>query len=155
LLPRLYPFAWAGILEGVNGITPFDTPEDAEMNPNPTKIETSPIVHATDASFEQDVVQSDLPVMVDFWAPWCAPCRTMGQMLDQVAPEVAGKVKIVKVNVDENPAVASKFGIQSIPTLLFYTGGEPIGMVPGALPAEALKEALTLHGEGKLADKAS
>jgi len=92
-------------------------------------------------------------VMVDFWAPWCAPCLMMGRSLDQVAPEMAGKVKIVKINVDENPASASRFGIQSIPTLLFYVAGEPIGMVPGALPAEALREILRLHAEGKLAEK--
>ena len=120
------------------------------MNTNTVKVENSPIVHATDASFEQDVLNADLPVMVDFWAPWCAPCRAMGQTLDQVAPEMAEKVRIVKVNVDENPEIASRFGIRSIPTLIFFKGGEAQGMIPGALPAEALRQALTLHGNGKL-----
>ena len=115
----------------------------------------SPIVHATDQSFDQDVIQSDVPVMVDFWAPWCAPCRTMGQTLEQVAPEMDGKVKIVKVNVDENPQIASRFGIQSIPTLIFFKESEAIGMIPGALPAEALRQALTLHAENKLGEQPS
>ena len=120
------------------------------MNTNTVKVQNSPIVHATDASFEQDVLNADLPVMVDFWAPWCAPCRAMGQTLDQVAPEMAEKVRVVKVNVDENPEIASRFGIRSIPTLIFFKGGEAQGMIPGALPAEALRQALTLHGNGKL-----
>ena len=113
----------------------------------------SPIVHATDQSFDQDVIQSEIPVMVDFWAPWCAPCRTMGQTLDQVAPEMKGKVKIVKVNVDENPQIASRFGIQSIPTLIFFKESEAIGMIPGALPAEALRQALNLHAQDKLGEQ--
>jgi len=120
------------------------------MNVSETRTESSPIVHATDGTFQQEVLDSDLPVMVDFWAPWCAPCRVMGQTLDQVAPEVSGKVKIVKVNVDENPATASRFGIQSIPTLLFFRGGEAQGMIPGALPAAPLRQILALHGEGRL-----
>jgi thioredoxin 1 len=123
------------------------------MNANSLKVENSPIVHATDVSFEQDVLNADLPVMVDFWAPWCAPCRGMGQTLDQVAPEMADKVRVVKVNVDENPETASRFGIRSIPTLIFFSGGEAQGMIAGALPAEALREALTLHGNGKLTDR--
>jgi thioredoxin 1 len=128
--------------------------EDAAMNAVQDTVESSPIVYATDASFEQDVVRSELPVMVDFWAPWCAPCRAMGQTLDQVAPEMAGKVRIVKVNVDENPQTAARFGIQSIPTLLFFRDGEALGMIPGALPAQALRQALQLHAEDRL-DKQS
>jgi len=120
------------------------------MNVSETRSESSPIVHATDGTFQQEVLDSDLPVMVDFWAPWCAPCRVMGQTLEQVAPEVSGKVKIVKINVDESPATASRFGIQSIPTLLFFRGGEAQGMIPGALPAAPLRQILALHGEGRL-----
>jgi thioredoxin 1 len=108
------------------------------------------IVQATDATFEQEVMQSDVPVMVDFWAPWCAPCRAMGQTLEQVAPEMSGQVKIVKVNVDENPQTAAGFGIRSIPTLIFFRGGQPEGMIPGALPPDALRQALELHRDGKL-----
>ena len=120
-----------------------------------TRVESSPIVHATDGSFRKEVLEADLPVMVDFWAPWCAPCRVMGQNLEQVAPEVNGQVKIVKVNVDENPATAARYGIQSIPTLLFFRGGEAQGMIPGALPAGPLRQLLALHGEGKLEEAAS
>ena len=125
------------------------------MNTSETRVESSSIVHATDGTFQQEVVEADLPVMVDFWAPWCAPCRAMGQTLEQVAPEVSGQVKIVKINVDENPATASRFGIQSIPTLLFFRGGEAQGMIPGALPAGPLRQVLALHGEGKLEETGS
>ena len=113
------------------------------------------IIHTTDAAFDSDITQAGIPVMVDFWAPWCAPCRTMGKTLDEVAPDYRDKVRILKVNVDENPEVAGRFGIQSIPTLLFYTAGEPIGQIPGALPQEALREILDRHAQGKLGEGAS
>ena len=125
------------------------------MNSRETRVESSPIVHVTDTTFQQEVLEADLPVMVDFWAPWCAPCRVMGQTLEQVAPEIGNQVKIVKINVDENPGTASRFGIQSIPTLLFFRGGEAQGMIPGALPTGPLRQVLTLHGEGKLEEAAS
>ena len=118
------------------------------------RTDSTEISHATDANFQQEVLEADLPVMVDFWAPWCAPCRAMGQTLEQVAPEIGKQVKIVKVNVDENPATAARYGIQSIPTLLFVRGGEAQGMIPGALPAGPLRQLLTLHGEGKLEEAA-
>jgi len=123
------------------------------MNTVTKTADASAIVHATDSSFEQDVVQSDLPVMVDFWAPWCAPCRAMGQTLDHVAPELQGRVKIVKVNVDENPQIAERFGVRSIPTLIFFRQSEAIGMIPGALPPDALRQALELHAENKLGEE--
>jgi thioredoxin 1 len=125
------------------------------MNTASNPVNASPIVHATDSSFEQDVIRSEVPVMVDFWAPWCAPCRAMGQTLDQIAPEMGGRVRIVKVNVDENPQVAARFGVQSIPTLIFFRESQPIGMIPGALPAEALRKALELHADDKLGEAAS
>ena len=108
------------------------------------------IVHATDGSFETEVLQAGLPVMVDFWAPWCGPCRTMGATLEKVAPEVEGRVKIVKVDVDANPVVAARYGIQSIPALVFFEKGEPVGMIPGAIPAATLRELLDLHAQGRL-----
>jgi thioredoxin 1 len=86
----------------------------------------------TDASFEADVLKSAEPVVVDFWAEWCGPCRMIGPSLDQISEEMAGKVKIVKINVDENPGTAAKFGIRSIPTLLIFKGGALASQKVGA-----------------------
>jgi thioredoxin 1 len=112
---------------------------------------TASIVHATDSTFENEVIHSDRPVMVDFWAPWCAPCLTMGETLEEVAPRMDGRVKIVKINVEENQMVAAQLGIRSIPALIFFKDGKPLRMISGALPARSLQEALDLHAEGKLA----
>ena len=110
---------------------------------------TASIVHATDSTFESEVIRSDQPVMVDFWAPWCAPCLTMGQTLEEVAPKMHGRVKIVKINVDENPRVATQLGLRSIPSLIFFKDGRPVRMISGALSARSLREALDLLAEGK------
>jgi thioredoxin 1 len=111
------------------------------------------IVHATDGTFEREVLGESRPVMVDFWASWCGPCRTMGATLERVAPETAGRVKIVKVDVDANPETAARYGIQAIPSLVFFEKGEPIGMIPGAIPAGPLKQLLDQHAEGRLRDR--
>lgn len=89
------------------------------------------IVNVTDASFEQDVVQSSLPVIVDFWAVWCGPCRQIAPILDELAEAYADRVTIAKVNVDENRAVPSNFGIRGIPTLIAFKGGEEVGRLTG------------------------
>ena len=88
----------------------------------------------TDASFEADVLQSSEPVVVDFWAEWCGPCKMIGPSLEEIAKEMSGKVKIAKVNVDENPAVFSKLGIRSIPTLMLFKDGKLASQKVGAAP---------------------
>ena len=92
----------------------------------------------TDASFQQDVLDSEKTVLVDFWAEWCGPCRAVGPILDQIAAEHAEKIEIVKPNIDENPSTAAKYGVMSIPTLNVYQGGEVAKTIVGAKPKAAL-----------------
>jgi thioredoxin len=94
---------------------------------------SNPIVHVTNATFD-GVVTSERPVVVDFWAPWCGPCRVIGPVLDEIAREQADRVVIGKVNVDEQPGLAGRFAIRSIPTLLFFKNGAPVDTVIGAVP---------------------
>jgi thioredoxin 1 len=91
-------------------------------------------VKVTDASFSQDVLQSSEPVVVDFWAEWCGPCRMIGPALEEISDEMAGKVKIAKLNVDENPQVASQLGIRSIPALMMFKDGKVVAQKIGAAP---------------------
>ena len=113
------------------------------------------LTHVTDATFENDVLQSQGAVVVDFWAPWCAPCRFLGAALEEVAPEFAGQVRIAKLNVDENPQTSGAFDVQSIPTMVFFKDGQPIGATTGALPADALRDLFRRHAQGTLAQRMS
>jgi thioredoxin 1 len=99
-------------------------------------------IHVTDDAFEKTVLQSGLPVIVDFWAPWCGPCRMVAPILDKLAKEYEGKVLITKVNTDENPEWAMKFNVQGIPTMLFVSGGKVVHQQVGALPEPMLRSVL-------------
>ena len=103
---------------------------------------TESIINVTDAAFETAVLKNPLPVIVDFWAPWCGPCKMVSPMLDKIAAEMPGKLVIAKINTDENPEWAMKYGVQGIPTLLFVFGGKIVHRQVGALPEKMLREAV-------------
>ena len=95
-------------------------------------------IEITDANFEQEVVKSDLPVLIDFWAVWCGPCKMIAPLVEELAGEYQGKVKIGKVDVDNNPNISMQFGIRSIPTLLVFNGGKVVDQIIGAVPKQAI-----------------
>ncbi|MCW9710304.1 thioredoxin [Avibacterium sp. 21-586] len=103
----------------------------------------SEVLHTTDATFEADVLRSDVPVLLDFWAPWCGPCRMVGPILDELAAELGDQVKIVKINIDENQATPAQFGVRSIPTLLMFKEGKAVASQVGALPKNQLAAFIT------------
>jgi len=100
-------------------------------------------IHVTDAAFEKTVMQSELPVIVDFWAPWCGPCKMVAPILDKLAKELAGKAIVAKVNTDEHPQWAQKFSVQGIPTMLFVANGKVVHRQVGALPESMLRQVVT------------
>jgi len=100
------------------------------------------IVHTSDGSFETDVIQSDKPVLLDFWAEWCGPCKMIAPLLDEAADEYGEKLSIVKINIDENPNTPQKFGIRSIPTLMIFKDGAPQAQKLGAMSKSQLTEFL-------------
>ncbi|MFE1748113.1 thioredoxin [Coleofasciculus sp. H7-2] len=102
----------------------------------------SAAAQVTDASFKQEVLESEVPVLVDFWAPWCGPCRMVAPVVEEIAQQYDGQVKVVKLNTDENPNVASQYGIRSIPTLMIFKGGQRVDMVVGAVPKTTLANTL-------------
>jgi thioredoxin 1 len=99
----------------------------------------------TDASFENDVLKSNVPVLVDFWAPWCGPCRMVSGTVDEIAQDFAGKLKVYKLNTDENPNVASQYGIRSIPTLMLFKNGVKVDTVVGAVPKTTLSSTIAKY----------
>jgi thioredoxin 2 len=104
----------------------------------PLKMEEGKPVVVTDATFQQEVVQSSLPVLLDCWAAWCGPCRMLAPIIDQLASELAGRVKIAKLNVDENQQTAAQFGVQGIPTMLIFKNGQVVDRLVGVQPKPAI-----------------
>ena len=100
------------------------------------------ILHVTDSNFDQEVMKSATPVLVDFWAPWCGPCKAIAPILEQVAGEYAGRLKVVKVNVDDNPQVPQRFGVRGIPNLLIVKDGAVKDQIIGAVPKAQLVKAV-------------
>ncbi|PIE59770.1 MAG: thiol reductase thioredoxin [Desulfobulbus propionicus] len=98
------------------------------------------VIHLSDNEFDAQVIENDLPCLVDFWAPWCGPCKAIGPVIDELADEFEGKVKIAKMNVDDNPATPGKFGIRAIPTLILFKGGEVVDQVTGAVGKSQLQD---------------
>lgn len=101
------------------------------------------LTEASTATFDAEVTQAAVPVLVDFWAPWCGPCRAIAPILESINQELAPKIKIVKVNVDDNQPLAVRFGVQAIPTMIIFKGGEPVDRVVGMMPREELVRRLT------------
>jgi len=101
------------------------------------------VMHVSDSDFNAQVLESDLPVLLDFWAPWCGPCKAIGPVIDELANEFDGKAKITKMNVDDNPATPGKFGVRAIPTLILFKGGEVVEQVTGAVGKAQLVAMIT------------
>nr|YP_009546323.1 thioredoxin [Gelidium gabrielsonii]YP_009565038.1 thioredoxin [Gelidium galapagense]AYO27671.1 thioredoxin [Gelidium gabrielsonii]QBA96389.1 thioredoxin [Gelidium galapagense] len=100
------------------------------------------VEQVADSSFNEEVIKSSCPVLVDFWAPWCGPCRMIAPVVDEIANEYAGSLKVVKINTDDNPTTATEYGIRSIPTLMIFVKGERVDTVVGAVPKTTLANAL-------------
>jgi thioredoxin 1 len=102
-------------------------------------------IEVTDANFETEVIKSDKPVLIDFWAVWCGPCKMIAPTVEEIAKEFEGKIKVCKLDVDSNPQTAMKYGIRSIPTLLIVKGGQVVEQMVGAVPKRQMVEKVTLH----------
>ena len=100
------------------------------------------VTHVTDATFDQEVLKSPTPVLIDFWAPWCGPCRAIAPIIDELAATYAGRLKVVKINVDDNPETPSRYGVRGIPNLLIVKGGQVKDQIVGAVPKQHLVRAV-------------
>ncbi len=100
------------------------------------------VLHVTDANFEQEVLKSPTPVLIDFWAPWCGPCKAIAPIVDELATQYAGRLKVVKMNVDDNQAVPARYGVRGIPNLLIIKGGQVKDQIVGAVPRAHLVKAV-------------
>ena len=98
------------------------------------------LFQATDGNFEPEILKSEVPVMVDFWAPWCGPCHVIGPVIEELAAEYAGRVKVAKMNVDDNPATPSQYGIRGIPTVILFKDGKVFDQIVGAVPKSKVEE---------------
>jgi thioredoxin 1 len=105
----------------------------------------SSVANVTDATFEQEVLKAQLPVLVDFWAPWCGPCKAVAPVVDDLAKEYEGRLKVVKLNTDENPRTAQAYKIQGIPNFYLFKAGQPVEQVVGAVPKSTLAETINKH----------
>ncbi len=101
------------------------------------------VIHVTDADFDSTVLKSELPILVDFWAAWCGPCRAIAPMIDELAAEYDGKLVVAKMNVDENPATPGKYGIRAIPTLILFNNGNVVDQITGAVGKAMIESALS------------
>ena len=108
-------------------------------------VDESSLVHVDDKSFASEVLNADLPVLVDFWATWCGPCRSISPIVEELAKEFTGKVKVTKLNVDESPATPSQYGVRGIPTLILFKSGKILDQIVGAVPKGQIEAVLKRH----------